>query len=43
MIIGDKNIQEIIITTADGEVLAAVSDTEIIEKSGVSVILKELA
>lgn len=39
MIIGDENYAEIIITAKDGEVLAVISDTEIIKKSGVTVVL----
>ena len=39
MTIGGKNASQITITTADGELLAVVSDNEVIEKSGVSVMI----
>lgn len=32
MTIGDKEYKEIVVTTSDGEVVAVISDTEIIEK-----------
>ena len=37
MIIANKDAKEIIITAADGEVLAVISDTEIIEQDGIKV------
>ncbi len=39
MTIGGQQCSEIIITAPDGEVLAVVSDTEVIEKDGVTVAL----
>ena len=43
MITGNNKCAEAIVTGADGEVLAVISDSEIIEKEGVSVELNELA
>lgn len=43
MIIANKDAKEIIITAADGEVLAVISDTEIIEQDGISVTVEEEA
>ncbi len=40
MRIGNKEYAEIIITTKEGEILVVISDTEIIEKDGVAVVLK---
>ena len=39
MIIGGKEVEQIIITTTDGEVLAVISNAEIIEKRGIRVSL----
>lgn len=39
MIINGNKIKEIIVSGKDDEVLAVISDTEIIEKDGVSVAL----
>lgn len=39
MRIGTKEMKEIIITAKDGEVLAIISDTEIVEKNSVAVVL----
>lgn len=41
MLIGGKFCTEIIITAQDGEVLAVISDKEIIEKDGVTVALED--
>ena len=43
MKVGDKDVKEIIVHAADKEVLAVISDTEIIEKKGVAVVLVELS
>ena len=34
-----QRVKEIIITATDGEVLAVISDSEIVEKNGISVIV----
>lgn len=39
MTIGGKEYSEIIITGKDGEVLAVISDTEIIESEDVAVVM----
>lgn len=41
MQIGNKQIEQLVITSTDGEVLAVISDDEIIEKEGYSVIVDE--
>ena len=38
MKLGDKEVEEIIVTI-DGEVVAVIADSEIVEKDGVSVIV----
>ena len=43
MIIANKDAKEIIITAADGEVLAVISDTEIIGQDGISVTVNYLS
>ena len=43
MTIAGKEFTEIIITAQNGEVLAVISDKEIIEKDGVTVALEESA
>lgn len=42
MTVGNKTYTEIIVTASDGEILAVISDTEIIEKNDVAVIMKNL-
>lgn len=42
MTVGNKTYTEIIVTASDGEILAVISDTEIIEKNDVAVIMKDL-
>ena len=39
MKIGENDAEQLIVVTAAGEVLAVVSDNEIIEKTGISVSL----
>lgn len=39
MIIGERELKQIIVTGENGEVLAVISDTEIINKNGVTVVL----
>lgn len=39
MIIGERELKQIIVTGGNGEVLAVISDTEIINKNGVTVVL----
>ena len=39
MEIGSKDVEQIIVATAAGEVLAVVSDREIVEKTGIRVSL----
>lgn len=41
MTIGGNEYEEIIITAQNGEVLAVISDKEIIEKDGVTVALED--
>ena len=43
MTIAGKQVKEIVITAEDGEVLAVISDTEVIEKNGVSVVVEWLS
>lgn len=42
MNIGGKEYDRIVITAQDGEVLAVITDMEIVEKDGVAVVLNEL-
>lgn len=41
MIIGNKEYTEIVITSQSGELLAVISDEEVIEKDGVTVGLMD--
>lgn len=40
MTISGKVVEEIVVTGADGEVLAVISDGEIVEKEGISVLTR---
>ena len=39
MLINGKHVSQVIVTTTDGEVLAVISNSEIIEKQGIRVTL----
>lgn len=41
MVIGGKKYSEIVIIGEDNEVLAVISDDEVIEKDGVAVVLND--
>ena len=41
MIINDTKIKSITVTGNDGEVLAVISDSEVIEKAGISVLVEQ--
>lgn len=40
MEVGSKTLDSIIVTTAEDEVIAIISDTEVVEKDGYKVILE---
>ena len=37
MLIGDKEVQEIIVQTCNGELIASIADSDVIEKEGYEV------
>ncbi len=41
MLIGSKTVADVVITDSEGQVLAIVSDTEIVERNGITVSINE--